>query len=62
MSFKEAHEMILAEMTEICQLPYRNPLLVMLLDKLQHHLQLICDLRVFLITPLIWRLAVQQKK
>src|SRR5699024_7355722 len=62
MPFKKTHKMVLTEMTELCQLLYGNPLLIMILDKLQHQLQLLCNLSVFLAAPLIRYLAVQQEK
>lgn len=47
MAFEKTHEMVFAEMAEICQFPYGNGLLVIFMNKLQDCFQLIGNLRMF---------------
>src|SRR5699024_7630144 len=62
MAFKETHKMVFTEVAEVCQFPYGHGTLIMLLDKLQDHLQFVGNIGVGLVGFLVGYVAVQQEE
>ena len=62
MTLEEAHEIIFAEVAQVCQFLYGDRPLVMVLNELQNQLQLVGNLRVRRIVFLIRHMSVQQKE
>ena len=62
MLFKKTHKMIFTEMADFRKFLYRNGLLIMILDKLEHQLQLSGNLPVCQICPLIGDTTIKQEE